>query len=150
MDVERLEIRDLASLGRWKRRLWSTTWQRKLPVAQFAFHELSSEQNQSLSVRAASLRNACGCVSSGLFMSVTVVATVVSYFLSGQRLFNVSLADVLSLVGLTVLAALSGKLSGLIWARFRLLQLAARVNDAVLRIAQPEVSRQTSQVRAEG
>ena len=83
---------------------------------------------------------ACGCASSGFFMSVTVVATVVSYFASGNHLSNITLPHVLSIVGITVLAALSGKLLGLFWARWRLLRLATRMHDMIVRTKQRTVT----------
>jgi hypothetical protein len=137
-----LDIHDLASLNRWKQKLWTTVWPLKLPTVQFSLRELSGEQNRSISALAESLRNACGCASSGLFMSVTVVSAIPSYFFSGNRLSSVSLIDVLMLIGMTVLGALCGKLGGVIWARFRLMRLAASVRETLVRGTRPVVSQQ--------
>ncbi|MDO9371821.1 MAG: hypothetical protein Q7U07_04430 [Gammaproteobacteria bacterium] len=73
-------------------------------------------------------------------MSVTVVAVIVSYFVSGNHLSNINLLHVLSLVGITVLAALSGKLLGLFWARWRLLRLATSVHNMIVRATQRAVT----------
>lgn len=142
MVAEILEIQDLASLDRWKQKLWTTVWPLKLPAVQFALRELPCEQNRSISALAESLRNACGCASSGLFMSVTVVAAVSSYFFSGHRFSDLRLVDVLMLIGATVIAAVCGKFAGVIWARFRLMRLATSVQETLIREKRPAVSQQ--------
>lgn len=135
-----LVIRDLASLDLWRQQLRNITWSRNLPAAQFQLQEFSYEQNQRFSALASSFQKACGCASSGFFMSVTVVAVIVSYFVSGNHLSNINLLHVLSLVGITVLAALSGKLLGLFWARWRLLRLATSVHNMIVRATQRAVT----------
>lgn len=128
-----LVIRDLASLDLWGRQLRNIMRSHNLPAAQFQLQELSSEQNQSFSALASSFQKACGCASSSFFMSVTVVAVVVSYFTSGNHLSDITLSQILSFVGIAVLAALSGKLLGLFWARWRLLRLATSVRNMIVR-----------------
>lgn len=128
-----LVIRDLASLDLWGRRLRNIMWSRNLPAVQFQLQEFSSEQNQSFSALAGGFQKACGCASSGFFMSVTVVAVVVSYLTSGHHFSDITLQQILSLVGIAVLAALSGKLLGLFWARWRLLRLATSVRNMIVR-----------------
>ena len=128
-----LVIRDLASLDLWRQQLRKIMPSGNLPAVQFQLQELSLEQNQSLSALSSSFQKACGCGSGSVLMSVTVVAIVVSYFVSGNRLSNINLRQVLSFVGITVLAALSGKLLGLLWARWRLLRLATSVHNMIVR-----------------
>ena len=135
-----LVIRDLASLYLWGQQLRNIMWSRNLPAVQFQLQEFSCEQNQSFSALASSFQKACGCASSGFFMSVTDVAIVVSYFVSGNHLSNINLPHVLSFVGITVLAALSGKLLGLFWARWRLLRLATSVHNMIVRATQRAVT----------
>jgi len=135
-----LVIRDLASLDLWGQQLRNIMWSGNLPAVQFQLQVFSYEQNQSFSALASSLQKACGCASSGFFMSVTVVAIVVSFFVSGNRLSDISLLNALSFVGITVLAALFGKLLGLFWARWRLLRLAARVHKMIVRRAHGAVT----------
>ena len=135
-----LVIGDLASLQLWRRQLRDIMRPRNLPAVQFQLQEFSYEQNRNFSARASSFQRACGCASSGFFMSVTVVATVVSYFASGNHLSSINLPHVLSFVGITVLAALSGKLLGLFWARWRLLRLATRMHDMIVRTKQRTVT----------
>ncbi len=127
-----LVIRDLASVDLWRQQLRMIMWSWNLPAVQFQLQEFSSEQNQSFSALAGSFQKACGCGSGSFFMSVVVVATVISYFVSGNLLSNISLTHVLTFVGITVLAALFGKLLGLLWARWRLLRLATSVHNMIV------------------
>ncbi len=135
-----LVIGDSASLQLWRQQLPNVMRRRNLPAVQFELQEFSWEQNQSFSALASIFQKACGCASSGFLMSVTVVAMVVSYFVSGNHLSNINLPNVLSFVGITVLAALSGKLLGLFWARWRLLRLAARMHDTIVRANQQTIT----------
>lgn len=135
-----LVIRDLASLDLWRQQLRKVTSSRNLPAVQFQLQEFSFEQNQSFSALASSFRQACGCGSGSFLMSVTVVAILVSYFVSGNHLSNINLPKVLSFVCITVLAALSGKLLGLLWARWRLIRLATSVHNMIVRATRPAVT----------
>jgi hypothetical protein len=127
-----LVIRDLASLDLWRQQLRKIMATRHLPAVQFQLQEFSFEQNQSFSALAGGFQKACGCGSGSFVMSVTVVATIISYFLSGNHLFNISLRQVLFFVGITVFAALFGKFLGLLWARWRLLRLATSVHNMIV------------------
>jgi len=135
-----LVIGDLASLDLWKQQLRSIMGSRNLPTVQFQLQEFSCEQNQSFSALESDFRKACGCASGGFFMSVSVVAIIVSYFESGNHLSNIKLLNILSFVGITVLATLCGKLLGLLWARWRLLRLAASVHNMIVRATQRAVT----------
>ncbi len=127
-----LVICDLVSLQMWKHQLVTLVRPSNLPDVQFQLQEFSYEQNQNLSVLADGFRKACGCTSSGLFMSIAAVATVVSYFMSGNHLSTINFANILSFLGIIVLAALSGKLLGLLWARLRLLKLATKTQHTIV------------------
>jgi hypothetical protein len=128
-----LVIRDSASFQTWRRQLRAITLTGDMPAVSFQLPELSYEKNQSVSALASSYQKECGCASGGFFMSLTVVAIVVSYFVSGNHLSNINLRGVLSFLGAAVLAAVVGKLLGLLWARWRLLRLAADIQVDVAR-----------------
>ncbi|MDQ3582459.1 MAG: hypothetical protein M3495_13020 [Pseudomonadota bacterium] len=126
-----LVIRNLASLHLWRQRLLIIIQSRNLPAVQFQFQEFSSEQNQRFSALANTFQKACGCASSGFLMSVTVVAIVVSYFVSGSHLSDITLPHLVSFVGIAALAALSGKVLGLFWARWRVLRLSTSIETII-------------------
>jgi hypothetical protein len=138
--VNAVVIRDLASLRLWRQQLRSTLWARDLPIVQFQIRQVSLQQNDSFSALAGSLQKACGCGISGLFMTAAIVAMVVSFFVSGNHFSSITLLQVLSFVGITVLASLSGKLFGLFWARWRLLRLATSVHDMIVGASQRAVA----------
>jgi hypothetical protein len=73
-------------------------------------------------------------------MSLTAVGAVVYFFVSGNHLSDINLLRVVSFLGITVLAALFGKLLGLFWARWRLLRLAASVRNMIVGTAHPAVT----------
>ena len=131
-----LVIRDLAALQMWRQHLRNILRRGNLPIVKFQLQEFSFEENRSLSALARRFQKACGCASSGFFMSVTVVALIVSYLVAGNHLSNVSLADFLTFIGITAIATLSGKLLGLLWARGRLLMLASNMHDKIIRAKQ--------------
>lgn len=135
-----LVIRDLASLDRWRQHLRKIMWSQNLPAVEFQLQEFSFEQNQSFSMLAGGFQKACGCEGGSFLMSVTVVAIVVAYFVSGNHLSNINLRNVLSFVGITVFAALFGKLLGLLWARWRLLRLATSVHHKIVGAARRAVT----------
>ena len=135
-----LVICDPASLDLWRQQLCKIMSSRNLPAVQFQLPEFSLEQNQTFSALASSFQKACGCESGSFVMSVTVVAIVVSYFVSGNHLSNINLRQVLSFVGITVIAALAGKLLGLLWARWGLLRLATRVHNMIVRASRRAVT----------
>ena len=135
-----LVISDLASLRMWQRRLYTTVQPRHLPAIRFQLRALSDAQNAGFSAFADSLRNACGCAGSGFLASLAIMASAVSYYASGHRLADISLRDIALFLGITILAALLGKLLGLAWARWRLVRLATRIHQTLSGTAQRSVT----------
>lgn len=117
------------ALGLWGRQCRSLTWTRNLPVVQFQLAEFSRDLNHRFSLRAGNIQKDCGCMSGGLFMSVTVITLIFTYFNSGNHFSNIGLWQVSSFVGITVLATLSGKVLGLLWARWRLIRFASKIHS---------------------
>ena len=124
-------IRDLSSVHQWTRRLRRLDWSWNLPLVQFQLQGFSVEQNAAFSALAADFQKACGCGSGSFLMSMAVVAMLVLFFVSGNGVYDISFRNVLSFVGITILAALAGKLLGLLWARWRLLRLARTLRRAI-------------------
>jgi hypothetical protein len=60
--------------------------------------------------------------------------------MSGNRFSDITLLQVLSFVGIAVLASFVGKLVGLSWARWRLLRLAAGVHTLIVGASQRVVA----------
>ena len=131
-----LVIRDPASLGAWRRHLYAPTLTKLLPVT-FDLPSLSSEQNQVSSALVTAYAHECGCSSGRFFMSAAAVASIIAYFLSGGHLTHIGIRQVISLLVITIFAALSGKLVGLTWARWRLIRVAKSIYEKVASPASP-------------
>ncbi len=131
-----LVIRDSASMVAWRRHLYALM-PRDLPPVTFQLPELSTEQNQTMSARVKRYEQDCGCTSGSFFMSAAVVASVIIYFRSGHRVTDIGVGQAISLLGIAVFAAFSGKLVGLIWARWRLIWIASRLYHMVVSHASP-------------
>lgn len=126
-----LLVRDVESLRDWQRQLRVLTPTRLSGVT-FALPELSPEENRSFSVAADSYRKACGCGTGASFMSAAVAGAVVWFFLADRRLSEIALRQVVYLIAIGAVAALSGKLLGLIHARWKLVKLTARALETVI------------------
>jgi hypothetical protein len=122
-------IADVASLQEWRRQVRSLKATRDLPKVVFQLPELSAERNRSLSAMADAYRTACGCSVGRFVMSAAFVGSMLSYFLGGGTLERPSLQQFVALFGITFVAALAGKLIGQLWARWRLIRLAACASE---------------------
>jgi hypothetical protein len=128
-----LVIRDAATLELWRHQLRFTILPTRLASVEIRLPHMSSAENENLSARAHHLQRACGCGISGLFMSITIVFMLVSYFGAGSEFSDITIPDLLSFLGSTALAALCGKTLGLLWARWQLLTLEARLRRSMAR-----------------
>jgi hypothetical protein len=133
-------IDDRASLDVWRKQMRGLRSTGNLPAVRFELPELSSDQNRTFSVLCNRLQKACGCASGGLFMSVAAVVLAAGVFIGGDGLSDVDLMLALRSVGTLIVATAVGKLLGLLWARWRLLVLAARVHDLAVRAPRRSVA----------
>ena len=102
-------ICDLQSLLQWRRLLCLTLRPSKLPTALVRLSEFSYLENVNLAARALRLQKTCGCGTSGLLMSATLVALLVRLLSGGGTLATTGLVQLALLAGCTLLAALTGK-----------------------------------------
>lgn len=128
-----LVIRDRATIARWRRQLRSTLQPSRLPRAQILLPELTIFENDALSQGAEDLRKYGGNTLGGLLMRLMVLALPLGYFSSGGSVAELTLLHALSASGGIALAGLVGKSLGLLWARWRLLAMAARLHRRVVR-----------------
>ena len=126
-----LVIGDTASMVAWRRSLYVPK-PRSLPPVSFQLPELSSEQNQTLSARVRRYAQACGCTLGSVFMSAALMISALVYFRSGRHVTDIGLRQALFLLAIAVFSALTGKLVGLAWARWRLIRIASRLHDLVV------------------
>jgi hypothetical protein len=136
-----LLIRDPASLALWRQHLRRTLHARRLPYVQVRLPGFTAVENVNLSVRASHLQQACGCGTSGLFMSTALVAMLLSFFGGGHGFAEITVMHVASLLGGTVLAGLCGKAAGLLWARWQLLAMAEVIHARLIHASSNQVHR---------
>jgi len=126
-----LSISDAAALSQWHHAVRRTFWARDLPIVTFELPGLSALQNQSTTARARELQRACGCASSGLLMTVAVVCLTVAHLTSASASLLPTGTWALGAIGWILAAGALGKVTGIFWARWRLLQLASNLLDAI-------------------
>jgi hypothetical protein len=96
---------------------------------------LSRTTNHLISQRLNNYKNACGCFTGGLFLGISVILLSI-YFIFGNISFSENILQIVfSSVGFVIGSSLLGKISGLIWARFRMIQL---LGNLMFLIKQPE------------
>ena len=135
----KLVICDSVSLHLWRRQLRTITSTHNLPVPLFQLQEFSELENRNMSAVARGFHKECGCTSGSLFMRVTVVTLIVSYFASDGRLSGINFSHVVSFLTIATLGTVFGKLLGLLWARWRLLRQARNICDKVARTASEQL-----------
>lgn len=134
MIAEPLHIADLAALHDWRARVRAVLMPRVLPAVEFDFASLPPAENRRLAAEAARLQRACGCTTSGLFMTLAVLWTALSLLASSTPLAAVTPGEWLRHVLLIVAAAACGKGLGLVRARWQLVRLADAIADRVARV----------------
>ena len=65
-------------------------------------------------------------------MSAALMISALVYFRSGRHVTDIGLRQALFLLAIAVFSALTGKLVGLAWARWRLIRIASRLHDLVV------------------
>jgi len=136
-----LLIRDVASVALWRQHLRRTLRAKKLPYVQVRVPGFTAVENVNLSVRASHLQQACGCGASGLFMSTALAAMVLTFFGGGHHFTDITAPHVATLIGGTVVAALFGKTTGLLWARWQLLAMAQGIHQRIVQASSNQVHR---------
>jgi hypothetical protein len=97
-------------------------WERSLHL-----HELSFSENVNLTTQVDEFSNACGCKSGSAFMGLTLVSMITYFFISDMKLSELTVYQFLSYLGIVLLAALTGKIIGLLHAHWNLIKLARNV-----------------------
>lgn len=116
-------IDSVEQLRKVAHQLRAISFVRKLPDYQFDIPELSAEVNQKASQVMNKYKNECGCFTGGLFMGISVISVISYYLISSQSVSDVGLKHLIFFIVLISGGALTGKMIGLLWARFRMVQL---------------------------
>jgi hypothetical protein len=125
---ETLVIRDVTTLVAWRSRLGIRP-SRHMPVVELRLPELAPAQNRCFSTLATEYQNACGCGTGRAFMIIAITATI-GYFAIHHHIRDLELRHAAMLVVIAAGAAITGKLTGKLWARLRLTWLVMSVQRA--------------------
>ena len=124
-------ITDLDSLQRWRAEIGRTLTPSILPEARFSLSALAESSNLRFTREAARLHGACGCGSSGLAMTIAVIASGFAIALDPRGPAGLPLPSWGGYLLFVVAAAAAGKAAGLLWARRQMLRLAGSVEALI-------------------
>lgn len=99
---------------------------KKMPYYQFAIPELSESTNDEASQLMNNYKSVCGCFTGGLLMGLSVISIISYYLVSNQRVSDIDLKHFIFFTVLIIGSALLGKMVGLLWARFRMVQVVRK------------------------
>lgn len=134
-----VNISSRADFGEWRKGLRAFRSYEGTSII-FNLSELTEPENQNLNNLVKEYNNACGCQSGSFLMSITFFATIAWFFLSGGEFNAVGYKEILSLLGITLLAALFGKLLGLLAARWKLIKLADQLQEKFSKVYLDNIS----------
>lgn len=121
------QINSVEQLRAANRRLGVGSLIGRVPYYQFAIPDLPEASNRDASQLMSNYQNACGCFAGGLLMGATVIGFIVQYLMSGRGVSDVGLPDFALFLALFVCSTLIGKMLGVLWARFRMVQVVRRM-----------------------
>jgi len=117
-------IDKLSTFREWGHSLREFKFQNELLIYRFSLPELSVDENLKISNRVNDYHNECGCKSGSLFMILTLIITVSTYFIYGGNLSSITLYGIIWCISIILFAAFAGKGIGLLYARWKLIRLS--------------------------
>lgn len=120
------DINSVEQLRKIDRQFRTISLVRKMPDYQFVIPELSESTNHEASQLMNNYKNECGCFTGGLSMGVSVISIISYYLISDQRVLDIDLKHLIFFTVLIIGSALLGKIVGLLWARFRMVQVVRK------------------------
>jgi len=106
-------------------------FQNETSLYSFKLAEFTEAENTRISKKVNEYTNACGCKSGSLLMNVVFALTVTCYFILGGKFSSITLNDILWCAGITLSAAFTGKVAGLLQARWNLIQFSNNLSFKV-------------------
>lgn len=95
----------------------------------FNLQGFTPEENQKISMQVNRHDSTCGCKTGGLLMSLTFMVLSIYYFISGGTFSNITLKQILWLIGLSFAGALVGKGIGILQSKWKLIKLSHKLLD---------------------
>lgn len=117
-------IDNMASFSNWRDEL--RKFRPGSDSKQFSFNlaNFSPSENQNISNLVNSYNKECGCNSGSFFMTFILFTTVTGYFITGGKFSSIGFHELGWLAGIIILAAIAGKIFGLLRARWKLIRLS--------------------------
>lgn len=122
-------IESFSAFKEWERSLHRFSLNNELKSYVFDLNELSFSENVNLTTQVDEFSNACGCKSGSAFMSLTLISMITYFFISDMKFTDLTLFQFLSSFGIVLLAALTGKVVGLLHAHWNLIKLARNIRS---------------------
>lgn len=89
----------------------------------FTIPQLSESSNQEVSQLMNKHKNECGCSLGSKFMGLGIVALICYFIIDQQPVFQKNFKHYIIIVSFIIGCAIIGKIVGLLWARFRMIQI---------------------------
>jgi len=89
--------------------------------------QLNAEENNHISNIINKYSRKCGCSTGNFVMSLTFVTYIVYYFSKGGTLSSIGADELIWLAVFTLLGAITGKLSGLVYFRWKMLKFIGKL-----------------------
>jgi hypothetical protein len=129
-------IDNTASFNDWRNELRKFRPGKASTLYSFNLAKLSSSENQHISMLVNSYNKECGCNSGSFFMTFILFITVTGYFITGGKFSSIGFHELGWLAGIIILAAITGKIFGLLRARWKLIKLSNNLYEKLLSINQ--------------
>jgi hypothetical protein len=122
-------IDNMASFSNWRDELRKFRPGSSSRLYSFNLANLSPAENQNISNLVNSYNKECGCNSGSFFMTFILFITVTGYFITGGKFSSIGFHELGWLAGIIILAAIAGKIFGLLRARWKLIRLSNNLNE---------------------
>jgi hypothetical protein len=125
--AERISIDNHSAFEEWSHSLQKFKTKSEAKMYSFNLSELSFYENLKVTTEVDYYNTICGTRLGSILMKFTFLVIVISFFLSDVKFSDLTLYQVLSNMGIVVLAALIGKTIGLLQAKWNLIQISRSI-----------------------
>lgn len=122
--VKKVLINNPSRLNEWAKSLRMLGGSNESKVFVFDLNEFSFYENATISTQVDYYNTASGSKTSSFLMVLTFLTTISTYFILGGTIPEITITQILTCMGLTILGAMIGKLIGLLNAHWNLIKLA--------------------------
>jgi hypothetical protein len=125
--AERISIDNHSAFEEWAHSLQKIRSKSGAKMYSFNLSELSFYENLKVTTEVDYYNTICGTRLGSILMKFTFLVIVISFFFSDIKFSDLTLYQVLSNMGIVVLAALIGKTIGVLQAKWNLIQIARSI-----------------------